>query len=384
MPSKRRSGRIAKELAILLLGTDTAGKVFAEETKTVVLSRHGAGVVSRYRFAPDEVLTLRLAGSPKEAEVRLVGQIGGEPGRYIHGLAFVDPDLDFWPMEFPPPEPFGPAQPKLTLECTSCHSQQAVAPSEIEEDVYSVNGNVLRFCHSCGTSTPWTKARAEAAPAEPGKTSQSQRAAAGSPDRHHVPRPAPSNGDSLFRNAVSVATSAEAFAHSSHSAPGAPGPTRAPAPESTGASMPSSAYSAAALETIPTAAAEPPGLAVNERREAVPDPSPAASTEPPHRPTAPRGRPVNRRKHLRVRVNFSACIKEPLGALDIVECANMSKGGLCFHSRKHYPVGSTIEIAVPFSPGAPALFVPAKIKRVEPLGDGPFFRYGVMYIDPKS
>ncbi len=83
MQRKRRSGRIAKELAIVLLGTDTTGKMFSEETKTVVLSRHGAGVVSRYRFSPDELLTLRLPDSTKEAEIRLVGQIGGEPGRYI-------------------------------------------------------------------------------------------------------------------------------------------------------------------------------------------------------------------------------------------------------------------------------------------------------------
>jgi len=55
----RRSGRIAKEIPIVLLGTDTAGKPFSEETKTVVLSRHGAGIVSRYEFAPDELLTLR-------------------------------------------------------------------------------------------------------------------------------------------------------------------------------------------------------------------------------------------------------------------------------------------------------------------------------------
>ena len=80
MQPKRSSGRIAKELAIVLFGTDAAGKVFSEETKTVVLSRHGAGIVSRYRFAPDEVLTLRLPGTAKEALVRLVGQIGGETG----------------------------------------------------------------------------------------------------------------------------------------------------------------------------------------------------------------------------------------------------------------------------------------------------------------
>src|ERR1700721_363861 len=99
MQRKRRSGRIAKEVAIVLLGTDTTGKMFSEETKTVVLSRHGAGVVSRYRFTPDELMTLRLPGSGKQAVVRLVGQIGGEPGRYVYGLAFVESDADFWPME---------------------------------------------------------------------------------------------------------------------------------------------------------------------------------------------------------------------------------------------------------------------------------------------
>jgi hypothetical protein len=48
------------EIAILLLGTGTTGKMFSEETKTVVLSRHGAGIVSQFAFAPDEVLTLPI------------------------------------------------------------------------------------------------------------------------------------------------------------------------------------------------------------------------------------------------------------------------------------------------------------------------------------
>ena len=112
MQRKRRSGRIAKELPIVLLGTDATGKVFSEETITVVLSRHGAGVVTRYRFSPDERLTLRLPSLAKEAEIRLVGQIGGKPGRYVYGVTFVDPNPDFWPMEFPPPDPFEPGSQK--------------------------------------------------------------------------------------------------------------------------------------------------------------------------------------------------------------------------------------------------------------------------------
>jgi hypothetical protein len=94
-----------------------------------------------------------------------LGQIGGERGRYVHGLAFVNPNLDFWPMEFPPPEPFEPANRQLTLECASCRRRQEVEHSEIEEDVYSVSESVLRFCDTCGTSTAWTKARGDELPA---------------------------------------------------------------------------------------------------------------------------------------------------------------------------------------------------------------------------
>src|SRR5580698_8987346 len=122
MQRKRRSGRITKEIPIVLLGTDATGKVFSEETNTVVLSRHGAGVVTRYRFSPDELLTLRLAGSDREAAVRLVGQIGGEPGRYVYGVTFVDPDPHFWPMEFPPPEAFESASLSVVLECSLCQA----------------------------------------------------------------------------------------------------------------------------------------------------------------------------------------------------------------------------------------------------------------------
>src|SRR5271157_1718705 len=167
MQRKRRSGRIAKKLPIVLLGTDATGKVFFEETIAVVLSRHGAGVVTRYRFSPDERLTLRLPGSAKEAEIRLVGQIGGEPGRYVYGVTFVDPHPDFWPMEFPPPDPFEPATQRIALECSMCQTRAEMEQGDIEEDVYSATGNILRHCAECGTSTPWKKAEGETPPLSP-------------------------------------------------------------------------------------------------------------------------------------------------------------------------------------------------------------------------
>jgi hypothetical protein len=87
---------------------------------------------------------------------------------------------------------------------------------------------------------------------------------------------------------------------------------------------------------------------------------------------------------MRVRVNFSACVRQGESGDDVVECENVSKGGLCFHSRRQYALGSTIQVAAPFSPGEPALFVEAKIRRIEPIGDGQLFRYGAAYATSKS
>lgn len=353
MHQKRRSGRIAKELPIVLLGTDTTGKVFAEETKTVVLSRHGAGVLSKYRFTPDEVLSLRLSGSAKEAEVRLVGQIGGEPGRYVYGLAFVDPDLEFWPMEFPAPEDFAPASRPITLECTFCHARLVVEHHEIEEDVYSVNGNILRYCSDCGISTPWSKARGEAS-----STGNSIAA----------------NGDTPAR--VPVATTALGDSSAQIRTAAIPG-SAAIATE-----VKSNAYSGATMETLP--AGQIGALCAPESRAEAGNKAHATASAPAGRPLDPHGRPINRRKHMRVRVDFSACIRRPQGGEEIVECENVSKGGLCFHSRKRYAVGEVIEVAAPFSPGEPALFVLAKIRRGDPVGDGQLFRYGVAYLESTS
>jgi PilZ domain len=92
-----------------------------------------------------------------------------------------------------------------------------------------------------------------------------------------------------------------------------------------------------------------------------------------------KGKRVNMRQHVRITVSFSACVRHATHADEVVECENVSKGGVCFHSLQQYPLDSLIEVAAPFSPGETALFVPAKIKRVETLSGGLVFRYGVEY-----
>jgi len=399
------------ELDVILLGTDTAGKVIMEQTKTVVLSRHGAGVVSRHRFSPDDVLTLSLPGAAKEGEIRLVGQIGGEPGRYIYGVTFVDPDPHFWPMDFPEPESFEPAIPQTLLECSRCNARENVQQHEIEEDVYSVNGYILRPCSVCGTATHWKKTGGNLLPdpaADPPTTSLTP------PESKPEFRPGSvpsSNGSPARTSFTGASTSPPAslvkptsgslpasFAESFESGLSA-------SPASASAARPSS-YSGAS--TLPEFASLADVQSNEPQASAVPATATAAAVLPPpesaatasrlgpstgtvvnstSRPASTReldanGRPVNKRRHVRIRVSFAACVRDPAHADEVVECENISKGGVCFHSLRKYALDSTIEIAAPFSPGEAALFVPAKVKRIEALSGGQVFRYGVEYIKP--
>jgi len=258
------------------------GKVFSEETKTVVLSRHGAGIVSQYKLIPEQELIIRRLDTNKETEIRVVGQIGSQSGSFTYGLAFLDSSVNFWGVEFPSLTESERLARRALLECSSCKHREAVDHSDLEGDVFAINEGIVRFCKNCGSSTFWKKA---------------------SGDFHDV------------------AASPE------------------PAPEQQTLSSQMSA-----------AVAQKPVIL-----------------------------PENRRKHIRTKVNYKACIRQPGQTLDVVVCEDMSRGGLRFKSRKRYFERSTIEVAVPYSPGAQSIFVHARIVFVQELPDEKLFRCGVAY-----
>jgi hypothetical protein len=334
MSGVRRSGRIAKEVRILLLGTDTSGHVFSEETNTVVLSRHGAGIVSRHKLAADEILTLRLFGTSAETGVRLVGQIGQETGGYTYGVEFLDTDMDFWEMKFPAP-PNWHNDSDGALECSACHNRQVVYQSEVEADVYALLKSILRFCSRCGTSTAWRQAAVDdVTPTEVSLPSGS------------LPSASPAVASQLV-----------------------PAPVSSPL----ASSHVTSSYSSGSVLTL---AEKETGVEVAVHEAVQPVVLSRVLT-----PASLVGS-ANRRQALRSRVNFTARVRHADGGDETVECDNISKAGLSFRSRKSYPVGSAIEVAVPYSPGWDAVFVSAHIKHVEELPGGTLFRYGAAYTKP--
>jgi hypothetical protein len=121
-PVVRRSGRIPKEIPILLIGSDLGGKIFSEPTKTVLLSLHGAGIISKHKLSPEQEMVLRWPERNKEAEIRVVGQIGADSGYYTYGVAFFDTVVNFWEMEFSPPSPKEQEFGLLSLVCNVCQT----------------------------------------------------------------------------------------------------------------------------------------------------------------------------------------------------------------------------------------------------------------------
>jgi hypothetical protein len=291
--SVRRSSRIPKEINVLLVGSDTEGKVFSEQTKTVLLSRHGAGIVSRYKLSAEQELFLRRLDTNKEAEVRLVGQIGVEGEVYTYGVAFLDSTNNFWGVDFPAPSEDEKRMRMVSLECGSCETQETVEQSDLESDVYRINEGIVRYCKKCGSSTFWKGASGGVEEAPVMVETARGRSIGWVPDEEQAAFP------------VAVAAPAE--------------------------------------------------------------PAPAVHRE-------------NRRKYLRTKVNFKACIRSFTNGDDIVTCEDVSRGGLCFKSRKPYPENFKVEVAAPYTPGVPNFFTPAEIVYVREVKGEKKFRCGVAYL----
>jgi len=93
----------------------------------------------------------------------------------------------------------------------------------------------------------------------------------------------------------------------------------------------------------------------------------------------PRAR--NDRKHIRAKLKLKACIRHPETGEEIVECADVSRGGLCFLSQKQYAKDALIEASVPYLPGQANIFVRARIANSRALPEkAGAFKYGVEYI----
>jgi hypothetical protein len=201
--------------------------------------------------------------------------------------------------------------------------------SDLASDVMAVNESIVRYCQKCGSSTMWKRAAPGSAPAEDG------------PDAP-IAQPSPAGVGSLPTAQRST------FA----------GPAWM---------QEETAKPAATLEPVTARASAADVVTPDAPAPASPSAGVAA-------------KPENRRKHARTRVNFKACVRRLGFPDDIVPCEDMSRGGLRFSSSKKYFEKMLIDVAVPYSPGDQAIFVPAQIMHVQELAEKKMYRCGVMYL----
>ncbi len=123
------------------------------------------------------------------------------------------------------------------------------------------------------------------------------------------------------------------------------------------------------------------GEAAPQQIEEEPELPESSATESIDSPSdlQPSLRPANRRKYLRTRVNFEACIRSFAHGDDIVTCEDISRGGLRFKTRKRYSVKTEIEVASPYSPGSLNIYERGQIVHVEEVPGEKSFRCGVAY-----
>jgi hypothetical protein len=86
-----------------------------------------------------------------------------------------------------------------------------------------------------------------------------------------------------------------------------------------------------------------------------------------------------RRNRTRVKARVLACIRRRGFQEEVAVCEDLSKGGLSFRSRNQYPEGSRLEVAVPFTPGSAAIFVPIRIVFSQAIPAAGLYRHGAAY-----
>jgi hypothetical protein len=98
--------------------------------------------------------------------------------------------------------------------------------------------------------------------------------------------------------------------------------------------------------------------------------------------TAEEERVIPRRNRTRIRARVLACIRRRGFQEEVAVCEDLSKGGISFRSRNNYPEGTRLEVAVPYTPGAGAIFVPIRIVFSQPIAKAGLFRHGAAYVRP--
>jgi len=151
---KRRTDRVLAPVRIRVIGNDTSGVSFSEETVTVSFSAGGARISLTHPLLPDDIILIRNLLNDIEEEFRVVGafqQVFGD--RREWGVEALNPESGIWGIDYTPP--VEGLQPRVLIECAACKNAVQSPLSTIEYDVLLATGLISRHCDRCNETTRW-------------------------------------------------------------------------------------------------------------------------------------------------------------------------------------------------------------------------------------
>ncbi len=154
----RRSDRISIRIPLSVVASDLSGRDAIEGAFTHTVTRYGASIVTKLGLVPGQEITLSRSNAV-EAQARVIGQMGVHAEGAVYGIAFLDPNIEFWGIHFPPLEEDILA--KVLLECLSCGGRSIVSLNEVEMEVFHANQRLTRHCGKCRDLTTWRQAKYE-------------------------------------------------------------------------------------------------------------------------------------------------------------------------------------------------------------------------------
>jgi len=85
------------------------------------------------------------------------------------------------------------------------------------------------------------------------------------------------------------------------------------------------------------------------------------------------------RARLRLQTRLTACVRQTNADDELAVCEDISPLGVCFRSKRRYDAGTLVEVAVPYSPEAANIFLPASVVYSEEMPKAGLFRHGAEY-----
>jgi len=151
----RRSDRISLSLPIEVLGIGADGQPFDEETRTVLVTRHGGSIILARELEPEAEITVRYHKTHRAARSRVVERSGPFHNGTHYGVEFLDPEMNLWGIHFPTPSEVETAVGRVLLECESCHAQEVACLDGLSLELFQANRQISRACQCSTAMTVW-------------------------------------------------------------------------------------------------------------------------------------------------------------------------------------------------------------------------------------